>query len=105
MYNIYMTKQNPQEINSKWRDTTNAVWMRSALASESDETIVEVAQLEDGIHAVRDGRAPEKGVLYFTEEEWQAFQRGVKAGEFDSSSQQNKTASTAWVPSPYNNTE
>lgn len=88
--------------NSKWRDTSGATWMRSSLAHDNDETIVEVAELPDGFRAVRDGKAPEKGALYFTPEEWKAFRLGVKEGEFDVSNQSIKNKKATWVPSPLN---
>ncbi|MFF4963147.1 DUF397 domain-containing protein [Streptomyces sp. NPDC001222] len=33
--------------------------------------------------AVRGSQSPDSPVLLFTEDEWRAFVRGVKAGEFD----------------------
>lgn len=69
--------------NEKWRDTTDAVWMRSSLSSEDSEAIVEVAKFDDGFRAVRDGKNPDKGILFFTPAEWEAFVLGAKDGEFD----------------------
>jgi Domain of unknown function (DUF397) len=45
-------------------------------------TCVEVAKLPDGGAAVRDSKDPASLVLTFTAQEWVAFVRGVKAGEF-----------------------
>ncbi|GAB3213456.1 DUF397 domain-containing protein [Marinactinospora thermotolerans] len=69
--------------NEKWHDTTNAVWMRSSLSREDSEAIVEVAKFDDGFRAVRDGKNPQKGILFFTPAEWEAFVLGAKDGEFD----------------------
>jgi hypothetical protein len=44
---------------------------------------VGVAALPDGGVAVRDTKAADGPVLIFTAEEWDAFLRGVEAGEFD----------------------
>jgi hypothetical protein len=41
-----------------------------------------VADLPDGGAAVRDSKDPASPVLTFTAQEWVAFVRGVKAGEF-----------------------
>jgi hypothetical protein len=43
---------------------------------------VEVARDDDHVF-VRDGRAPESGVLRFTHTEWTAFALGLKRGDFD----------------------
>ncbi|MBB4931535.1 hypothetical protein F4561_002355 [Lipingzhangella halophila] len=69
--------------NEKWHDTTDAVWKRSSLSSEDSDAIVEVAKFDDGFRAVRDGKHPEKGILFFTPAEWEAFVLGAKDGEFD----------------------
>jgi uncharacterized protein DUF397 len=44
---------------------------------------IAVAALPDGGVAVRDTRTADGPVLTFTAEEWDAFLRGVAAGEFD----------------------
>ena len=44
---------------------------------------VEVAQLPDGGVAVRDSKHPDLEPRIFDADEWRAFVRGVKAGEFD----------------------
>jgi hypothetical protein len=44
---------------------------------------VEVAFLPSGDVGVRHSRAPQRGTLTFTASEWEAFVRGVRAGEFD----------------------
>ncbi len=43
---------------------------------------VEVARTDQGA-LVRDAKRPDSPVLSFTEQEWQAFVGGVRAGEFD----------------------
>ncbi|MBE2997629.1 DUF397 domain-containing protein [Nocardiopsis sp. HNM0947] len=102
--------------NTKWHDTTHAVWMRSSLSEESSEAIVEVAEFDDGFRAVRDGKSPEKGTLFFTPAEWEAFVLGARDGEFDipeeylseeeAAVQRGEAGSEAsWVPSPLNTPE
>ncbi|WP_017608460.1 DUF397 domain-containing protein [Nocardiopsis xinjiangensis] len=104
------------EGNSKWHDTTDAVWMRSSLSEESSEAIVEVAEFDDGFRAVRDGKSPEKGTLFFTPAEWEAFVLGARDGEFDipeeylseeeAAVQRGDSGGEAtWVPSPLNTPE
>lgn len=45
---------------------------------------VEVGQAPDGAVVVRDSKDAERRMaLAFTAEEWSAFVKGVKAGEFD----------------------
>ena len=57
-------------------------WRRSTQCSTN--SCVEVSDLPEGGKAVRDSKAGLAGpVLHFTTEEWKAFARGVKAGEFD----------------------
>ena len=43
---------------------------------------VQVAKKSRGV-AVRDSKDPSKTTLFFTHGEWNAFIKGVKAGEFD----------------------
>ena len=97
--------------NEKWHDTTDAVWLRSSLSDPASEAIVEVAEFDDGFRAVRDGKSPEKGTLFFTPAEWEAFVLGARDGEFDIPEEylseeeikiqrgQSETEAT-WVPSP-----
>jgi hypothetical protein len=45
---------------------------------------VEVGQMPGGAVTVRDTKDPERRMaLTFTRDEWDAFVKGVKAGEFD----------------------
>jgi hypothetical protein len=55
-------------------------WQRSTRCDSV--TCVEVAMLGERI-AVRDGKAPDGAILFFSPAEWAAFVAGVKAGEFD----------------------
>lgn len=57
-------------------------WVKSSL-SFANGNCVEVKVFDDGSADVRNGRAPEEGVLHFTPDEWQAFVGGVRLGEFD----------------------
>ncbi|MBB6121165.1 DUF397 domain-containing protein [Nocardiopsis algeriensis] len=102
--------------NEKWHDTTHAVWMRSSLSKEESSAIVEVATFDDGFRAVRDGKSPEKGTLFFTPAEWEAFVLGARDGEFDIPEEylteeerriQRGEVDTevGWVPSPLNSPE
>ncbi len=43
---------------------------------------VSVAKKKEGV-AVRDTKDASKNTLFFTNEEWDAFTKGVKNGEFD----------------------
>jgi hypothetical protein len=62
---------------------TQLDWRRSSLCG-AHGSCVEVAHTPDGRYAVRMGNAPASGpVLFFTQDEWDAFVAGVKAGEFD----------------------
>ena len=55
-------------------------WQKSSYCGNS--ACVEVAVTSDAI-LVRDARNPQIPPLVFTTEEWDAFVKGVKAGEFD----------------------
>jgi hypothetical protein len=44
---------------------------------------VEVGSAADGTVLVRDSKDAELRTLVFTHDEWMAFVKGVKAGEFD----------------------
>jgi hypothetical protein len=43
---------------------------------------VQVARTKKGV-AVRDSKDPTRTTLYYLNEEWEAFIKGCKAGEFD----------------------
>jgi hypothetical protein len=58
------------------------VWRRSSYCSGAASTCVEMAS--DGqVVAIRDSKVPGGPVFRFTVEEWRAFVRGVRAGEFE----------------------
>jgi hypothetical protein len=44
---------------------------------------VQIAFVDGNRVAVRDSKAPHGPALIFTADEWRAFTRGVKEGEFD----------------------
>ena len=56
-------------------------WHKSSFSDNG--SCVEVADLADGGRLVRDSKDPASPVLRFTAVEWDAFIRGVMAGEFD----------------------
>jgi hypothetical protein len=59
-----------------------AVWETSSWCAGG--SCVQIARLDSGEMAVRDGKQGAGGpVLVFTEDEWSAFTKGVKAGEFE----------------------
>jgi len=63
-------------------DLSHAVWRKSSFCSGADSTCVEVAEFDMGWVAVRDSKDPSGPALVFTPEEWEAFRKGVRAGEF-----------------------
>ena len=54
-------------------------WQKSSYCGSN--ACVEVAQISDSI-LVRDSKNPQIAPLAFTADEWDAFVKGVKAGEF-----------------------
>lgn len=63
------------------RSGSGAAWRRSRFCGTAS-TCVEV-RIGDGEVGVRDGKDSGGPELRFTEAEWDAFVRGVRAGEFD----------------------
>jgi hypothetical protein len=61
---------------------TNAPWRKSSFSNPSGNC-VELADLANGLVAVRNSRDPEGAVLVYTRPEIDAFLRGAKSGEFD----------------------
>jgi hypothetical protein len=66
-----MTSRVPEDV----------VWMRSSLSNDGDA--VEVAWLPDGGAALRPAADPTCEPHVYTAAEWEAFVKGVDAGEFD----------------------
>lgn len=62
-------------------DFSDATW-RKATASTGNGSCVEVA-FKDGVYGMRDSKDRQGPVLRFTPDEWEAFVKGVHAGEFD----------------------
>ena len=58
-----------------------AAWRKSSYSSPSGNC-VEAAFMTDSGVAVRNSRFPDGPALLFTDAEWDAFLRGVKAGDF-----------------------
>ena len=56
------------------------VWLRSRTCDT--DYCVEVGRVDGGF-AVRDSKDPDGPTLTFTAPEWNAFVRGVRAGDFD----------------------
>lgn len=59
-------------------DLSKAAWRKSSFSSAN--ACVEMATLGDWV-AIRDSKDGHAAVLCFTATEWQAFIRGVRAGE------------------------
>jgi len=57
-----------------------AIWRKSSYSNPSGNC-VEAAALVNGV-AVRNSRFPDGPALVFTDAEWDAFVRGIKAGDF-----------------------
>lgn len=58
-------------------------WRKSSFSSGNNGNCVEVADSPDGGRYVRDTKDRTRAPHHFTAAEWDAFVRGVKAGEFD----------------------
>ena len=58
-------------------------WIKASL-SFANGNCVELQPVVGGGVRIRDSKDPEGPVLIFTQDEWDAFSAGVKAGEFDS---------------------
>jgi Domain of unknown function (DUF397) len=60
--------------------TRPAVWRKSSYCQSGE--CIEVSAL-DGVVLMRDSKDPHGSVLRYDTSEWQAFLRGIRAGEFD----------------------
>lgn len=56
-------------------------FVKSSYCTSTPGGCVEVAR-KDGVTAIRDAKNPDRTLL-FASEEWHAFVKGIKAGEFD----------------------
>lgn len=65
-------------------DLSQAVWHKSTFSNGNGGNCTLHAKLPNGYRAIRDSKQGDDGpVLIFTPGEWDAFIKGVKAGEFD----------------------
>ncbi|MFD8494223.1 DUF397 domain-containing protein [Amycolatopsis sp. NPDC059657] len=64
-------------------EPTRLLWQKSSFSGGNGGQCVEVAQAPDGGRYLRDTKDRSRPAHYFTEAEWDAFLKGVKAGEFD----------------------
>ena len=60
-------------------ELSGAEWYKSPFSS-GGEQCVEIADLPGGAVAIRDSKRPDKGVLCYTAEEWDALRQGFRAG-------------------------
>lgn len=65
------------------QDRARLIWRKSSFSGPPHKNCVEVAGAGAGAVSVRDSKDPSGPVLAFTRDEWIAFLRGVRAGEFD----------------------
>jgi hypothetical protein len=63
-------------------DLSRAAWRTSSFSGANGQC-VQIAFVDGNRVAVRDSKAPHGPALIFTADEWRAFTRGVKEGEFD----------------------
>jgi hypothetical protein len=58
-------------------------WHKSTYSSDQGGNCVEVTDLNEGGHAIRDSKDPTRSILTFTTVQWSAFTTGIRAGDFD----------------------
>ncbi len=63
-------------------DLSNVGWRKSSFSGAAGTNCVEVAEIGGGWVAVRDSKDPSGPALVFTPAEWEAFRKGMHAGEF-----------------------
>jgi hypothetical protein len=63
-------------------DPASLAWRKSSYSEGAGEC-VELAVLPDRRVAVRHSKRPGGAILLYTPAEWNAFLKGVRAGEFD----------------------
>jgi Domain of unknown function (DUF397) len=63
-------------------DLTNATW-RTSRFSGSGNACIEVADLHNNHHALRDSKDPTGPALILTTAEWVTFTTEIHAGKFD----------------------
>ncbi|MDX2599635.1 DUF397 domain-containing protein [Streptomyces caniscabiei] len=56
---------------------------KSSASQGANTDCVEVAHTADGGRAIRDSKDPRGPVLFFASSEWEAFNAGIRGGEFD----------------------
>jgi hypothetical protein len=64
-------------------DIGNVTWRKSSYSGANGGGCVEIAQFPASAVGVRDSKDPDGAKLVFSTDEWSAFVRGVKRGEFD----------------------
>lgn len=63
-------------------ETDDEDFAKSSWSKNNPKTCVLIAIKPEGV-AVRDSKDSDKRTLHFTRDEWDAFVKGVKGGEFD----------------------
>jgi Domain of unknown function (DUF397) len=74
---------NPARNGMKSIQLDRAVWRKSHHSNPSGNC-VEIAELPDGVVAIRNSRYPAGPALIYSRAELAAFVRGAKDGDFDS---------------------
>ena len=64
-------------------DLSRTGWRKSSFSNGQGGACVETLKLPGGGRAVRHSKDPDGPALIFTPAEWDAFLKGVRAGEFD----------------------